>query len=54
MKAEIKQHLYSALSEIHLACDIWTTRYKKKAFLGIIMYFVNAEGNYRKALLGLP
>ena len=53
-KAEIKQQLHSALSEIHLACDVWTTEHKKKAFLGIIAHFVDAEGNYRKALLGLP
>jgi ribosomal protein L37AE/L43A len=53
-KAEIKQQLHSALSEIHLACDVWTTEYKKKAFLGVVAHFVDAEGNYRKALLGLP
>ncbi|EKG08972.1 HAT domain-containing protein [Macrophomina phaseolina MS6] len=53
-KAEIKQHLRSALSEIHLACDVWTTEYKKKAFLAVVAHFVDADGKSRKALLGLP
>ena len=53
-KDEIKQHLQTALSEIHLACDVWTTEHKKKAFLAIVAHFVDAGGNSRKALLGLP
>ncbi|KID93617.1 transposase-like protein, partial [Metarhizium majus ARSEF 297] len=53
-KAEIKQHLHAALSEIHLACDVWTTEHKKKAFLAVVAHFVDAEGKSRKALLGLP
>ena len=53
-KDEIKQHLQTALSEIHLACDVWTTEHKKKAFLAIVSHFVDAGGNCRKALLGLP
>jgi hypothetical protein len=53
-KDEIKQHLQSALSEIHLACDVWTTEHKKKAFLAVVAHFVDAEGKSRKALLGLP
>ena len=53
-KAEIKQHLHSALSEIHLACDVWTTEHKKKAFLAVVAHFVDTEGKNRKALLGLP
>lgn len=53
-KAEIKLHLYSALSEIYLACNIWITKYKKKAFLAIVAHFVDVDGKNRKALLGLP
>jgi hypothetical protein len=53
-KAEIKQHLHTALSEIHLACDVWTTEHKKKAFLAVVAHFVDVEGKNRKALLGLP
>ena len=53
-KAEIKQHLHSALSEIHLACDVWTTEHKKKAFLAVIAHFVDSKGKSQKALLGLP
>lgn len=53
-KDEIRQHLQTALSEIHLACDVWTTEHKKKAFLAIVAHFVDAGGNSRKALLALP
>ena len=53
-KAKIKQHLHSALSEIHLACDVWTTEHKKKAFLAVVAHFVDSKGKSRKALLGLP
>src|SRR6266480_5684361 len=53
-KVEIKQHLHSALSEIHISCDVWMTEYKKKAFLGVVAHFIDAEGKSRKALLGLP
>jgi hypothetical protein len=53
-KAKIKQHLHSALSEIHLACDVWTTEHKKKAFLAVVAHFVDAGRKNRKALLGLP
>ena len=50
-KAKIK---HFALSEIHLACDVWTTEHKKKAFLAVVAHFVDAERKNRKALLGLP
>lgn len=53
-KNEIKQHLQEALSEIHLACDAWTTEHKKMAFLAVVAHFVDARGQSRKALLGLP
>ncbi|KID81254.1 transposase-like protein [Metarhizium guizhouense ARSEF 977] len=53
-KDEIRQHLQGALSEIHLACDVWTTEHKKKAFLAVVAHFVDAGGKSRKALLGLP
>ena len=53
-KDEIKQHLSTTLSEIHLACDFWTTQYKQKAFLAVIAHLVNFEAKIRKALLGLP
>ncbi len=53
-KDEIKQQLEAAISEIHLACDVWTTEHKKKAFLAVVAHFVDARGKTRKALLGLP
>ena len=49
-KAKIKQHLHSALSEIH----VWAIEHKKKAFLAVVAHFVDAERKNRKALLGLP
>lgn len=53
-KDEIKEHLSTALSEIHLACDVWTTQYKKKAFLAVVAHLVDSKAKPRKALLGLP
>lgn len=53
-KTGVKQRLHSALPEIQLACDVWTTEHKNKALPGIVVHFVDAEGNHRKALLGLP
>ncbi|KAM3448360.1 hypothetical protein NHJ6243_010115 [Beauveria neobassiana] len=53
-REEIKQQLEAAMSEIHLACDVWTTEHKKKAFLAVVAHFVDARGTTRKALLGLP
>ncbi|KAM3526955.1 hypothetical protein MY4038_006571 [Beauveria bassiana] len=43
-REEIKQQLEAAMSEIHLACDVWTTEHKKKAFLAVVAHFVDARG----------
>ncbi len=51
---KIKQQLEASISEVHLACDVWTTEHKKKAFLAVVAHFVDSRGKTRKALLGLP
>lgn len=52
LKADIKQPLQSALSPIHLTCDLWTSG-NRLGLMGIIAHCVDEDGILRNLIIAL-
>ncbi|KAF2180861.1 hypothetical protein K469DRAFT_471540, partial [Zopfia rhizophila CBS 207.26] len=47
-------HMAKALSEIHISFDGWTVRAGKKAFYGVVAYYINHNAEIQEMLIALP
>ena len=51
-KKKMKEILHAARTQIHISCDLWTSP-NSLAILGIVAYFVDADGKLQSMVLAL-
>jgi hypothetical protein len=54
LKLLVVLELLHAISKVHLSFDGWTTKGGKKGFLGIVAYYVRANGRLCDLPIALP
>ncbi len=52
LKYDVKQRLQSALSPIHITCDLWTSG-NRLGLMGMVAHFVDEDGVLRNLTIGL-
>lgn len=52
LKSETKQRLQSALSPIHITCDLWTSS-NRLGLMGVVAHFVDEDGILRNLTIAL-
>jgi hypothetical protein len=52
MKEQIKSRLHSALTDIHISCDLWTSPNCLPIF-GFVSHYISKDGQLESAILVL-
>jgi hypothetical protein len=54
MKPQVISLLDSAISQVHISFDGWTTKGGKRGFFGIVAHFIDSRGIVRDVAIDLP
>ena len=54
MKPQVISLLDSAMSQVYISFDGWTTKGSKRGFFGIVAHFVDSRGIVRDVAIDLP
>jgi hypothetical protein len=52
IKEQMKSRLHSALTDIHISCDLWTSP-NYLPILGVISHYISKDGQFESAILAL-
>lgn len=53
MKEVVREQLARAMTSVHLSFDLWTTPVKRRAFLGLVVHYIDDLGSLKTTLLAL-